>query len=253
MQAVDVAEGLVKAGLPFRRTGGRQGGGSPDRAQFGPRVTSDHFPELRGGGPGRPGGGASPIAGAVRTGNGIGGCWSTFGRGPDQSPSEARPPSTCGWPTAFPVSMRSWSACTRASMKRDFRLADISHAEHRALLARAKELKDQRQKRATIARGLHAQRGWCSRSPRRAPASSFEAAMCQLGGTALALPMAESQIKRGETLEDTARVLSRYVDGLVFRTFGDQGNSKRSPGQRPCRSSTGYRKGPIPFSCSPTS
>jgi ornithine carbamoyltransferase len=48
---------------------------------------------------------------------------------------------------------------------------------------------------------------------------SFEVGMAQLGGTALVLPPSETQLGRGETLEDTARVLSRYLDGLVIRTF----------------------------------
>jgi ornithine carbamoyltransferase len=50
---------------------------------------------------------------------------------------------------------------------------------------------------------------------------SFEAAIGQLGGNAITLPTAESQIARGETLEDTARVASRYVDAIMFRTHGD--------------------------------
>ncbi len=48
---------------------------------------------------------------------------------------------------------------------------------------------------------------------------SFQVGMAQLGGTALAIPPADIQLKRGESLEDTARVLSRYLDGLVIRTF----------------------------------
>jgi ornithine carbamoyltransferase len=48
---------------------------------------------------------------------------------------------------------------------------------------------------------------------------SFEAGMNQLGGHALALPMADIQLSRGETVSDTARVLSRYLDGIVIRTY----------------------------------
>jgi ornithine carbamoyltransferase len=48
---------------------------------------------------------------------------------------------------------------------------------------------------------------------------SFEAGMNQLGGHALVLPMAEIQLSRGETVADTARVLSRYLDGIVIRTY----------------------------------
>ena len=49
---------------------------------------------------------------------------------------------------------------------------------------------------------------------------SFEAGMFQLGGHALCLSGKESQIGRGEPIEDTARVLSRYCDGIMIRTFG---------------------------------
>jgi ornithine carbamoyltransferase len=46
---------------------------------------------------------------------------------------------------------------------------------------------------------------------------AFEAGMAQLGGQAIFLGVHDLQIKRGETLADTAQVLSRYVDGLVAR------------------------------------
>jgi len=47
---------------------------------------------------------------------------------------------------------------------------------------------------------------------------SFEAGMLQLGGNAIFLSAADSQIGRGEPLEDTARVLSRMVDAIMLRT-----------------------------------
>lgn len=49
---------------------------------------------------------------------------------------------------------------------------------------------------------------------------SFETGMYQLGGHALFLSGKESQIGRGEPIEDTARVLSRYCDGIMIRTYG---------------------------------
>ena len=48
---------------------------------------------------------------------------------------------------------------------------------------------------------------------------SFEVGMYQLGGHALFLSGKESQIGRGEPIEDTARVLARYCDGIMIRTF----------------------------------
>ncbi len=48
---------------------------------------------------------------------------------------------------------------------------------------------------------------------------SFEAGMNQLGGHALGLPLSDIQLSRGETIPDTARVLSRYLDGIVIRTY----------------------------------
>ena len=47
---------------------------------------------------------------------------------------------------------------------------------------------------------------------------SFDMAMRQLGGSALVLDGASSQLGRGETIADTARVLSRYVDAIMIRT-----------------------------------
>ncbi|OLL70854.1 Ornithine carbamoyltransferase [Pseudonocardia sp. Ae168_Ps1] len=51
---------------------------------------------------------------------------------------------------------------------------------------------------------------------------SFEAGITQLGGTAVILDGTTSQLGRGETISDTSRVLSRYVDAIVWRTSGQE-------------------------------
>lgn len=48
---------------------------------------------------------------------------------------------------------------------------------------------------------------------------SFETGMYQLGGNPLYLSASDMQIGRGEPIQDTARVLSRYIDGIMIRTF----------------------------------
>ena len=51
---------------------------------------------------------------------------------------------------------------------------------------------------------------------------SFEAGIAQLGGASIYLAPGQTQMSRNEPVADTARVLSRYVDGVVVRTFAQE-------------------------------
>ena len=58
---------------------------------------------------------------------------------------------------------------------------------------------------------------------------SFDVAMRQLGGAAILLTAQEMQLGRGETLADTARVLSRYVDAIMIRILDHEAVAELAP------------------------
>lgn len=108
-------------------------------------------------------------------------------------------------------------------MKRDFlSLADLTQADYRNLLSRAHDLKARRKRKEVVnsLAGRHLVLLFEKASTRTR--LSFEAAMTQLGGSVSTILSAESQMARGETLEDTARVISGYADAIMFRTYGDE-------------------------------
>jgi ornithine carbamoyltransferase len=104
-------------------------------------------------------------------------------------------------------------------MKRDFlTVADLSQAELIELLDLADDLK---RGRAGARRDDLAGRsvGMIFEKPSTRTRVSFEVGIVELGGHAVILNAGDLQLGRGETVEDTARVLSRYLHALVVRTF----------------------------------
>ncbi len=108
-------------------------------------------------------------------------------------------------------------------MKRDLlTILDLTRPEIETLLARARELK-----------ALHCQGqnptplkgktlAMIFDKPSTRTRVSFEAGMAQLGGTSIYLAPGQTQLERGEPIADMARVLSRYVDGVVIRTYAQR-------------------------------
>jgi ornithine carbamoyltransferase len=97
---------------------------------------------------------------------------------------------------------------------------DLSPAEQAEVLQLAAELK----KDPFSARPLEGPRGVAVLFDKNSTRTrfSFEVGIAQLGGHAVVVDARSTQLGRDETLQDTARVLSRYVEAIVWRTFGQQ-------------------------------
>ncbi|MEZ0329761.1 MAG: ornithine carbamoyltransferase [Dissulfuribacterales bacterium] len=100
------------------------------------------------------------------------------------------------------------------------RIADFETEVLNSLLDRAFYWKNQPRPHETPARGKVL--GMLFEKPSTRTRISFEAAMYQLGGNVSFMTGRDLQIGRGEPLKDTARVLSRYIDCLAVRTFGQK-------------------------------
>ena len=98
-------------------------------------------------------------------------------------------------------------------------VTELSADELRAVLDRADEHRADRHRREALDGRTIA---LIFEKPSTRTRVSFEVAISELGGTPLALSSRDLQLGRGETVADTARVLSRYVHGLVVRTFAQQ-------------------------------
>jgi ornithine carbamoyltransferase len=99
------------------------------------------------------------------------------------------------------------------------RVADWSGDEIRLLLDLADDLKDRHQRREEHHILPGRTLGMIFQKPSTRTRVSFEVGIAQLGGTGLYLTASDLQLGRGETLKDTATVLSRYLDALMIRTF----------------------------------
>jgi ornithine carbamoyltransferase len=106
-------------------------------------------------------------------------------------------------------------------MARNFlSIDDLSAAELVEILDLAEKVKAQPSDYAGRLAGLSV--AMIFEKPSTRTRVSFEVGIAELGAHPLALSSSELQLGRGETIEDTGRVLSRYIDAIVLRTFGQE-------------------------------
>ncbi|HUW65961.1 MAG TPA: ornithine carbamoyltransferase, partial [Spirochaetia bacterium] len=98
-------------------------------------------------------------------------------------------------------------------------LADCSPVEIMEIIAVATELKERRRQGDSPPLLAGQTLGLIFQKASTRTRISFEVAMFQLGGHSLFMPGGETQLGRGESISDTGRVLSRYLDGIVIRTY----------------------------------
>jgi ornithine carbamoyltransferase len=105
-------------------------------------------------------------------------------------------------------------------LKRDFlRVSDLKAVEIEALWKRAKDYKEGRVRDVPL-KGKSI--GLLFEKPSTRTRLSFEVAIVQLGGHSVFISSRDTQMVRNEPLKDTARILSRYLDGLIVRTFSQK-------------------------------
>lgn len=101
-------------------------------------------------------------------------------------------------------------------------IADLTPKEINQIFKLTKKLKKLRKKRKEHLLLLDKTLAMIFQKPSTRTRVSFEAGMYQLGGYALFLSAQDLQLRRGETIKDTALTLSRYVDGIMIRTYDHQ-------------------------------
>lgn len=104
-------------------------------------------------------------------------------------------------------------------MKHLLKLADLTAEEIISILDMADKLKYEKKKGIEHKYLKGKSLGMIFEKPSTRTRVSFEVGMYELGGNALFLSSNDLQIGRGEAIEDTARVLSRMLDGVMIRTF----------------------------------
>jgi len=105
-------------------------------------------------------------------------------------------------------------------MKKDFlTLSDFSSEEIHAFFKLSTDIKKNPSKYSSVLKGKTLAMIFMKNSTRTRV--SFETGAFQLGGSAIFLSANDIQLSRGETIHDTAKVLSRYVDGIMIRTFAN--------------------------------
>ncbi|HUK93810.1 MAG TPA: hypothetical protein VLU96_02005, partial [Gaiellaceae bacterium] len=114
-------------------------------------------------------------------------------------------------------------AAVSESLKgRDFtRVADWSGEELLTALDLGDDLKERQRRREEHHLLPGRTLGMIFQKPSTRTRVSFEVGIAQLGGHGLYLAASDLQLGRGETLRDTATVLSRYLDALMIRTYAD--------------------------------
>lgn len=114
------------------------------------------------------------------------------------------------------------SASTAKKQKDFLTLTDYSPDEIRALLQLASDLKQQKQEGKLEKKLDQKSLAMIFDHPSTRTRVSFEVGMSLLGGNAINLNRNDLQLGRGETIEDTGKTLSRYVDGVLIRTAKHQ-------------------------------
>ncbi len=108
-------------------------------------------------------------------------------------------------------------------MKKDFlKMQDLNHDELMEILELAEKLKYEKKNGIPheILKGKTL--GMIFEKSSTRTRVSFETGIYQLGGMGLFLSSKDTQLGRGEPIRDTARVMSRYLDGIMIRTFGQE-------------------------------